>query len=286
MVRESTRSSPCKLLTLLDPVSELTIRVEHPNFEFSLAMDIRRDPHIIRALQDQDHLTVQRNASLSQPKPTSSTGSGIRHLFSSPRKAKNPPSAPPSRPITPQAAPVPSQSQPETIARYLATPSSSTIAKTHVAFKPIAKQCEAKVLEIRYPMFAMFKGEPDRPRDGGNTNVPASGPRKQVAKVTLQVFRLPPLPGIKPEDLPQCIDECLRGMRHHAWHECEYHEGNLTQEGGDCTVSVKLGLHGGVVLIFRYREDGRSSSLVAISWRTTKSLGKRSPRSICARRPP
>jgi serine/arginine repetitive matrix protein 2 len=89
-------------------------------------------------------------------------------------------------------------------------------------------------------MFAMFKGEPDRPRDGQKGSVPSTAPRKQVAKVTLQVFRLPPLPGIKPEDLPQCIDECLRGMRHHAWHECEYHEGNLTQEGGDCTVSPAL----------------------------------------------
>lgn len=86
-------------------------------------------------------------------------------------------------------------------------------------------------------MFAMFKGEPDRPRDGQTGSIPSTAPRKQVAKVTLQVFRLPPLPGINPDDLPQCIDECLRGMRHHAWHECEYHEGNLTQEGGDCTVS-------------------------------------------------
>lgn len=201
-------------------------------------MDVRRDPHIIRALQDQNQLDIQsRIPSLSNGKPTQSGGgSGIRNLFSSPRKPKC--TQPQSRSTTPlPPPPAQLQAQPDSIARYLATPHSSTIAKTHVAFKPIAKQCEAKVLEIRYPMFAMFKGEPDRPREGARGAVPPNTPRKQVAKVTLQVFRLPPLPGIKPDELPQCIDECLRGMRHHAWHECEYHEGNLTQEGGDCSVS-------------------------------------------------
>ena len=86
-------------------------------------------------------------------------------------------------------------------------------------------------------MFAMFKGEPDRAVPGAPSLNGGGGPRKQVAKITLQILRLPPIPGMKPDELPQCIDECLRGMRHHAWHEHEYHEGILTQEGGDCTVS-------------------------------------------------
>ena len=58
-----------------------------------------------------------------------------------------------------------------------------------------------------------------------------------IGKITLQIFRLPPLPGLSPDEMPQCIDEALRGMRHHAWHEHEYHEGILTQNGGDCSVS-------------------------------------------------
>jgi serine/arginine repetitive matrix protein 2 len=136
----------------------------------------------------------------------------------------------------------------DSIARYFADASSTTIAKTHVAFKAIAKNCESKVLEIRYPMFAMFK---DEGAGAGGANAgpsrDASG-RKQLAKITLQVLRLPPIPGLKPEDMPACIDDCLRGIRHHAWHENEYHEGTLTQEGGDC----KVGLDGGLVsfLIF------------------------------------
>ncbi|ORY25090.1 hypothetical protein BCR39DRAFT_309113 [Naematelia encephala] len=196
--------------------------VEHPNFEFSLSLDIRRDPHILKALHEKSNAPI---ATLAVSSPAKA--SGFRGLFGSPRKPKA--GRPDSRAGTPQP---PAAVQIDNIARYLATPTSSTIAKTHVAFKPIAKNCEAKVLEIRYPMFAMFKGEPDR----SSVAPEASGSRKQVAKITLQIFRLPPLPGLKPEDLPGSIDECLRGIRHHAWHEHEYHEGILTQQGADCAL--------------------------------------------------
>jgi hypothetical protein len=120
------------------------------------------------------------------------------------------------------------------------------IAKTHVAFKPIAKQCEAKVLEIRYPMFSMVRDGAGAgatspttltaPSDSANGASPANG-RKQVAKITLQILRLPPLAGLQPEEMPGCIDDALRGIRHHGWWGCEYHEGVLTQSGGDCAVS-------------------------------------------------
>ena len=159
------------------------------------------------------------------------------------------------RPTTPAAATAALQSRAPTIVDYFSASDlngtssqgrsdnnapktkSYPIAKTHVAFKPIAKQCEAKVLEIRYPMFAMFRGDVG----AGGSQLAASGSaaetRKQVAKITLQVFRLPPLPGLDHAQLPECIDDALRGIRHHAWWECEYHEGILTQSGGDCTVS-------------------------------------------------
>ncbi|RSH82804.1 Bud site selection protein bud4 [Saitozyma podzolica] len=222
--------------------------VEHPNFEFSLSLDIRRDPHILKSLHEINNRSAslanssQASLATTVASPAKSSG-GFRNLFGSPRKAKSSIAtslaasskssrSASSQPSAPVIAPQPPK---DTIARYLATPQSSTIAKTHVAFKPVAKNCEARVLEIRYPMFAMFKGEPDRPGPHELPKVP-NQPRKQLAKVTLQMFRLPPLPGVRPEDLPQCIDECLRGIRHHAWHTCEYHEGILTQEGGDCKI--------------------------------------------------
>ena len=207
--------------------------MEHPNFEFSLSLDIRRDPHILKAIHEKLNPAVPVVASSIKPQ------TGLRGLFGSPRKPRTG-QATYSRSVTPI---MPIRTPPETIARYLATPGSSTIAKTHVAFKPIAKNCETKILEIRYPMFAMFKGEPDRVEAGSGVALPSTmngQTRNQLAKITLQIFRLPPLPGLTADEMPTCINECLRGMRHHAWHEHEYHEGVLTQEGGDCTVSNTL----------------------------------------------
>lgn len=84
-------------------------------------------------------------------------------------------------------------------------------------------------------MFAMFKGEAER---GNTAGGPPNAARKQVAKITLQIFRLPPIPGLPQDKLPQSIDDCLRGMRHHAWHENLYYKSVMTQIGGDCTVSL------------------------------------------------
>lgn len=241
----------------------LTHRVEHPNFEFSLSLDIRRDPHILKALHEKSNpaATSARGASTTRPtaRPTSlllpskhdAPGSpvrGLRALFHSPRKARTKPSdergSRSSTPLPPQPLPQPGRSQPrESIAKYLIDDRSSTLAKTHIAFGPIAKNCQAKILEMRYPMFAMFKASASSAAAAGGNGGTSGGEEKRplVAKITLQLFRLPPLPGIKAEDMPQCIDEALRGMRHHAWHEHEYHEGVLTQDGGDCSVSGRVG---------------------------------------------
>lgn len=223
--------------------------VEHSNFEFSLSLDIRRsDAHIVRLVNERNNPPKPTPAPrplsrqlLEPPRPQTPVSSvasrtgGFRALFQSPRKPKHQRSQSSISAMPPPPAPLPSKEpaqsssrpQPETIARYLVDANSSTVAKTHIAFKPIARQCEAKVLEIRYPMFAMFKGTAKS--DG-------TAPRPQVAKITLQFLRLPPLPGLEPEELPGSIDETLRGLRHHAWHEQLYHEGILTQVGGDCRV--------------------------------------------------
>nr|XP_019048757.1 hypothetical protein I302_02531 [Kwoniella bestiolae CBS 10118]OCF27687.1 hypothetical protein I302_02531 [Kwoniella bestiolae CBS 10118] len=208
--------------------------VEQPNFEFSLSLDIRRDPHILKMLHQKPEIpqpipAVKRPQTPSSP---SHKSGGFRSLFASPRKpkaSKDPRSTTP-QPILPTSAPTnASTSKPiDNIVKYLSSPSGSTIAKTHIAFKPIAKNCESRVLEIRYPMFAISSTAGSSGSNGQS--------RKQLGKITLQIFRLPPIPGLKGDELPQCIDEALRGMRHHAWHEHEYHEGVLTQEGGDCTM--------------------------------------------------
>lgn len=245
-------------------------RVEHPNFEFSLSLDVRKDPHILKTIHERAGGPSQSRpvsllplSGLSGRETPSSPHRGLRALFSSPRKPR-----PKSEQVGPNGAggfvsastnsrantplPLAPTAPKETIARYLIDDKSPTIGKTHIAFAPIAKNCQAKVLEMRYPVFAMFKsgeqlGAGAGARVRGSSHQPAQtlgeeAQRPMIGKITLQIFRLPPLPGLKQDDLPQCIDEALRGMRHHAWHEHEYHEGVLTQDGGDCSVSTSLTL--------------------------------------------
>ncbi|ODN96274.1 hypothetical protein I350_08283 [Cryptococcus amylolentus CBS 6273] len=218
--------------------------VEHPNFEFSLSVDIRRDPHILKLIHDKN------NPAPAIPRPIASASapkkdSHFRNLFASPRKPKGPTAmvgkAGKERASTPVKAtlapPQPAAPKKDTISNYLPEGNGnvSTIAKTHIQFKTIAKNCEARVLEIRYPMFSMFKGDPTASLSSAPSGSSDGSSRKALAKVTLQVFRLPPIPGLMPDELPQCIDDCLRGLRYHAWHEHEYFEGTLTQDGGDCS---------------------------------------------------
>lgn len=279
-------------------------RVEHANFEFSLSLDVRKDPHILKAIHERATGASGRPASLlplsGRETPSSPhRGMRIRALFGSPRKPR-----PKSEQTGPTGGgafisastnsrantPLPMAAPPkETIARYLIDDKSPTIGKTHIAFAPIAKNCQAKVLEMRYPVFAMFKsvsGDQAAPRARGSSHQPAQvlgeeTQRPMVGKITLQIFRLPPLPGLKQEDLPQCIEEALRGMRHHAWHEHEYHEGVLTQDGGDCSVSPipsaqlrRLSLDQRTFLAdlgSRTPSVGCSSSLAGPWWRSMKS---------------
>ncbi|TXT16057.1 hypothetical protein VHUM_00560 [Vanrija humicola] len=240
--------TPYQVLTDGVRINQEFSLVEHSNFEFSLSLDIRRsDPHIVKLVHERNNppkaapapRPVSRQL-LEPPRPQTPVSSvasrtgGFRALFQSPRKPKHQRSQssisampPPPAPLPPAQPAQSSRPQPETIARYLVDANSSTVAKTHIAFKPISRQCEAKVLEIRYPMFAMFKG---------TAKADGTSPRPQVAKITLQFLRLPPIPGLEPEELPGSIEETLRGLRHHAWHDQTYHEGILTQVGGDCRV--------------------------------------------------
>lgn len=222
-------------------INQEFVMAESENFEFSIAMEIRADPHILRLMHEKANpptapVPAPAPAPVARPvTPTSTTSHksrGLRALFGgTPKKNKHQRTQ--SVPVTTSAAfkkpvqPAPPVKRPDTIATFFAPGGDTTLAKTHIAFKPIAEQCEAKVLEIRYPMFAMVKPAPLP--DG-------TAPRKQLAKITIQVLRLPPLPGLGPDNLPGSIDETLRGLRHHKWHSQVYHEGILTQVGGDCRV--------------------------------------------------
>ncbi|KAH9956185.1 hypothetical protein BC827DRAFT_1233366 [Russula dissimulans] len=98
-----------------------------------------------------------------------------------------------------------------------------TLARAFISFKDIASRCDTRLFETSFPLI------------GQRVESVSKTVSIEVGELVLQFFRLPPLPGIPPNLLPQSLDECHRGLRHIHWHKMTYFEGTLTQNGGDCS---------------------------------------------------
>ena len=206
--------------------------IEHSKLEFTLTLKVRRDPHIVAQFKANSpaHLPPA-------PAPPASKG-GMRSFFSSPRK--------PARVVQPTlAAPTVFK---ENLARYLKP--DGTLARAFVSFKDIASRCNTRLFETSYPLIGQRQ-------ESGSKVVSI-----EIGELVLQFFRLPPLPGIPPSQLPQSLDECHRGLRHVHWHKMTYFEGTLTQSGGDCSVrDVSVTLHQLLIKVCRRGAGGSSVSL-------------------------
>ena len=190
----------------------IVYRIEHSKLEFTLTIKVRRDPHI--AAQFKAATWSPPQPPIAHQPPPASKG-GLRSFFqggNSKRLSK--PAVLPAEPAKPL---------PENLARYLKP--DCTLARAFIAFKDIARLCDTKLFETSYPLIG-------QKFDRGPTTKTL-----QVGEVVFQIFRLPPLPGIPSEQLPQSLEECHRGLRHVQWHKVTYFEGTLTQNGGGCTVS-------------------------------------------------
>ncbi|KAK0461050.1 uncharacterized protein EV420DRAFT_1668224 [Desarmillaria tabescens] len=195
--------------------------IEHSKLEFTLTLKIRRDPHII----------AQFNAVVPPPPPQAvvsppvithtSSKTGMRSFFSStPKKPKEKQKHPAPAAVQAPVAPMPLRLT-ENLARYLKP--DGTLARAFIAFKDVAHRCDTRLFETAFPLIGQ------RLEPGNKVST------LQVGEIVLQIFRLPPLPGITPDQLPQSLEECHRGLRHINWHKVTYFEGTLTQSGGDCS---------------------------------------------------
>ncbi|KAJ3998717.1 hypothetical protein F5050DRAFT_1798250 [Lentinula boryana] len=196
--------------------------IEHSKLEFTLTLKVRRDPHIIAQFKAVVPPPPPRPPLMViNPSSSSSKSGGVRSFFrSSPKKNKDkdkrhntPPPPPPPQLPTPRLT--------ENLARYLK--SDGTLARAFVSFKDIANRCDTRLFETTFPLI------------GQRAELGNKFSTLQVGELVLQVFRLPPLPGLPPEELPQSLEECHRGLRHVNWHKMTYFEGTLTQNGGDCS---------------------------------------------------
>lgn len=72
----------------------------------------------------------------------------------------------------------------------------------------------------------------------GNTNVQRRAPYK-VAKLELQLLFVPKPKGAADEDMPKSMNSCIREMKEAETALARNYEGHLSQQGGDCPVSLR-----------------------------------------------
>jgi len=194
----------------LDRANSFCRSIEHNKLEFTLTLKVRRDPHIAAQSQALAPPPAPRMQPMtSAPK---SKGGMLSFFSSSPKK----------QPQQLRPAPVPPHKLPDNLARYLKQ--DGTLARALISFKDVAARCDTRLFEISYPLI------------GQRLEASGSPTTMELGEIVLQLFRLPPLPGVASNQLPQSLEECHRGLRHVAWHKVTYFEGTLTQNGGDCTV--------------------------------------------------
>ena len=181
-----------------------------------MTLKIRRDAHIIAQFKALAPIPVVIPAPAPPPivqAPPKS--SGMRSFFSSPKKSSK------EKIVVPPPQVV--HRLPENLARYLKP--DGTLARAFISFKDISNRCDMKLFETSYPLV------------GQKLEIGGKFTTHECGEIILQIFRLPPLPGIPQEQLPQSLEECHRGLRHINWHKVTYFQGTLTQIGGDCRVS-------------------------------------------------
>ena len=71
----------------------------------------------------------------------------------------------------------------------------------------------------------------------GNTHVKRRAPYK-VGKLELQLLFVPKPKGAKDEDMPKSMNSCIREMKEAEQALARSWEGHLSQQGGDCPVSL------------------------------------------------
>ena len=102
----------------------------------------------------------------------------------------------------------------------------------------------------------------------GNTNVKRRAPYK-VGKLELQLLFVPKPKGAKDDDMPKSMNSCVREMKDAEQALARTWEGHLSQQGGDCPVSLNSNrVQPSCANIFKVL----ASSLLQALWQQTNCL--------------
>ncbi|CAE6532022.1 unnamed protein product [Rhizoctonia solani] len=196
--------------------------IEHGKLAFSLTIKVRKDSHIV----DQIRNMATPSPHQFMPAPPPQKPSGFRGLFSSTPKNK------PKQALLRRPTPVVE----DHLVRYMK--SDGAIGRAYINFKDIVKRCDTRLFETSYPLIGEWSEDSVRGgagAGGGPGSMSAHASQRPIGELVLHIFRLPPLPGVPQETLPQSLEECHRGLSAVAWHKKIYYQGLLTQNGGDIT---------------------------------------------------
>ncbi|KAF8756557.1 Pleckstrin homology domain [Rhizoctonia solani] len=208
---------PLEPNALIDQEFEL---IEHGKLAFSLTIKVRKDPHII----DQIRHMAAPSPQQFMPAPPPPRPSGLRGFFSSTPKKQ------PKQALLRRPTPV----MEDHLVRYMkadgsigAHISTSRILSSAVTLVYTRRAIRLSVNGLKIPS-VVAPGVP-----GSMMSTQPS--QRPIGELVLHIFRLPPLPGVPQETLPQSLEECHRGLSAVAWHKKIYYQGLLTQNGGDIT---------------------------------------------------
>ena len=234
-------------------------------FQLTLQMKLEEPPQpVIRA--------ESPTKAAASPKKQNAFG----RLFGSPRKKKEsdirPVETPASRrPITPPSAY-------ELVQGIVAKDGS--FARAYVSASEFEKQCYGRPVTVDVKCFnewAMEEVSVGSSRSKKGVVQLQRRPPYEIGKIELQLLYVPKPKGAKDEDMPKSMNGAIRGMREaedrlKQQAEVKEFEGHLSQQGGDCPVSIFSSEYR-AQLTYSSTGDAASSDLWAQSLRhTTKRL--------------
>jgi hypothetical protein len=118
--------------------------------------------------------------------------------------------------------------------------SDGSFGRAYVCLKNHENQCYGRPITVDMPVFNEWALEDAaivnsvKSKRGGVVRRPPY----QVGKLTLQLLYVPRPKGISEEEMPKSMNACLREMREAEEADKREWEGFLSQQGGDCPVSI------------------------------------------------